>query len=686
MREKIYADEKTSRKEKSETKDFEVKILRAEEELAVLSQVVGGDFGMSVKFGRLGSGSFYNPETAEIILDPRILAENKKWLARFVAGHEGGHRAISKSLEQIGLKKEKAVELYDNLGFGYLGNCEEDCATNDWVSSVFERFKDSSDKNYREQFEKENTAMTTPEIQRIMAMLGYTLKFVSFGSEIIRKWAIGRYSKELDENVRAALKRTEAASKKYWREIPEKFSKGSEREDSARERFKIFYEKIWPEAEKLVKMDIDREKMRELAKKMMEQMKERKGEKGEGEEAMQRLPLPKEMREELEKAMNEKEGLKKGEKNSVPWDKLSDELKKKLQKIYNKLPKEVREELEKKAKENLEDLEDELIKASRGKLSEDENPSTHEELDKIKAELEKEKVKEEEIEKALKKSETERKKIKKELEDKITGDLAEYDKIYREVAPLADKLYNRIHQIFLPHRHPRWVKGFQTGHRLDLAKVMQFQADRSLYDKIWERKTIPQKIDYRFTLLVDLSSSMRGKTIEQTFRGVIVLAEVLNRLGIKAQILGFQDDIMRYKEFDDQLSHKIRQDMAVMRKEVNDMGNHNRSGWNSDGYCLKKASEMLSRQKGKDNFLIVLSDGLPAPDQAHAGPEYELSKVIEAIRSKTKQKLIGVGLGSGTEHVANYYPISLPSTQLKEMPMILGDLLEDMIKFPDSYR
>ncbi|MFZ5364583.1 MAG: cobaltochelatase CobT-related protein [Patescibacteria group bacterium] len=384
--------------------------------------------------------------------------------------------------------------------------------------------------------------------------------------------------------------------------------------------------------------------------------------------------------------MGEKEGLEKGEKNTVPWDKLTDELKNKLKEIYNKLPKEVREELEKKAKENLEDLEDELIKESRGKLSEDENPPTHAELDKIKAEHESEKAKEEKIEKDRKKAEAERKKIERELDNKITGDLAEYDKLYREVAPLVDELYNRVHQIFLPQRHPRWLKGFQTGHRLDLAKVMQFQADRSLYDKIWERKTIPQKIDYRFTLLVDLSGSMQGEKIELTFRGSIVLAEVLNRLSIKSQILGFQDEVIMYKDFDDQLSPQIRQDMAVMRREVSNKGNHNQSGYNSDGYCLKKASEMLSRQKGKDNFLIVLSDGYPVPDEAHAGPEYDLQEIIDAIRKKTKQKLIGVGLGPDTEHVADYYPISLPSTPLKDMPRVLGDLLEDMIKFPDSYR
>lgn len=653
------------------------KTAEVENRLEILAQIVGADFGMKVKFGKLGEGSFFDSKNNSITLDPQMLLEDREYEAEFIAGHEGGHRAITKSLEQIGVSQEKILELYKKIGFGYLSNCLEDCADNNWVGEAFEKFKEDSEKVYTEQFEKENTAMTTPEINKAIAQLGYVPKFVFFGSEIIRQWATGKYSHKLEKEVERALQKTENEAKNCWQEIPKVYSREGERLKKAKERFRIIYEKIWPEFERLVNMDIDQEKMRQLAEKLGKQS-------GEEKESEEKNGAEYELSEELQKEL-----AKKMEENnkSVPWDKLSEELKNKLKEIFENLSEDEKKKLEKKAKKMLEDLDDKLIEESRGKLAKKASPLTHEEIEALdEKEKSEDKTKNKENDETRQKEKAENERILKELSREMEGELNKYDKIYQEIAPLADELFNRIHKIFLPKRHPRWQKGYPNGQRLDLAKAMQFEADRGLYEKIWERKTIPQKIDYRFTLLNDLSVSMAGEKIEQDFRGKILIAEVLNRLGIKTQILGFQDDIIPYKNFDAELSSEIRKKMLVMLKEVEDKGNHNRARWNSDGYCLKKASEDLEKQKGKDSFLIVFSDGEPAPDPEHSGKEYELKKVVNEIRKNTKQKLIGVGLGQDTGHVAKFYPTSLPNLPLDKLPQMLGDLLEDMIQNPEKYK
>ncbi len=64
------------------------------ETLKIIAQRVGGDFGMKVELGKPGGGSYFNPEDRSITFDPLHIKENPE-KAKFVAGHEGAHRAIT---------------------------------------------------------------------------------------------------------------------------------------------------------------------------------------------------------------------------------------------------------------------------------------------------------------------------------------------------------------------------------------------------------------------------------------------------------------------------------------------------------------------------------------------------------------------------------------------------------------
>ena len=68
--------------------------------LELIAQRVGGDFGMKVKVGRPGGGSYFDPESVSITFDPTHLMEDIED-AKFVAGHEGAHRAITPNPKEI---------------------------------------------------------------------------------------------------------------------------------------------------------------------------------------------------------------------------------------------------------------------------------------------------------------------------------------------------------------------------------------------------------------------------------------------------------------------------------------------------------------------------------------------------------------------------------------------------------
>ena len=75
-------------------------------------------------------------ERNSVTLDPLILLEFEG-ADEFVAAHEGAHRAITRTLEQVGLKPKKERERYaEKIGWGFIHNALEDPAVNDWVGGV----------------------------------------------------------------------------------------------------------------------------------------------------------------------------------------------------------------------------------------------------------------------------------------------------------------------------------------------------------------------------------------------------------------------------------------------------------------------------------------------------------------------------------------------------------------------
>jgi hypothetical protein len=747
--------------------------------LKIIAQRVGGDFGMEVKLGEPGGGSFFYPEDGSITFDPLHIKENPE-LAKFIAGHEGSHRAITPHPKELGLSEEKIRELYSQIGFGYLQNVIEDSAVNNWMTKRFPGLKEYTQKTYDEQFKEEGAILSTPEVRRIAAQLGYWPRFAQYGSEIIRDWHQKRFSQKLDPAVEKALERTIDDARKSRTTIPN--PERVERKEiiqTAQERFRINTEYIWPEVKKLVEMDLHTEEQRQMLEDFRQKQKELEQKRKEMEQAQKEgntqrqeelqkeierlekeldpfnsLPedVKKELQEQIDKAVREateklnkeieerekqieearkkqeelekeikeleekaksaqgkeKEELEKqiqekkaeklaqemkqkqaekelkdiqdaldniqfGEEMPYPEDKLSEKTKQELEKLFNKLPRQKREELKDRAQKQLEDFEDAINEELEGKLNPDKSESHKERRER--------EVKEREAERKEREMEKEREEIEKKLEELRREKMTEYDKAYEEVADIINSLYIRLKRFFLPERHPKWRKGYPTGSRLDLTKAMQAEADPRYLEKIWERKTIPHKFDYRFSILVDLSGSMQGEKIEETFKGVVVLAEVLEKLGIQYEIIGFSDSSKIFKEWKEKLSKELRGKLSGMKTWC--------VGGTATTEATQKAYQELLKNLGKDNFLITLTDGQPNNAES-------LKEILKKIANEKRVKLVGIGLGPDTEFVKDFYKAAFSLEKLKvsekerrqgqkDFAEAFADLLEDMIRHPEKY-
>lgn len=254
-----------------------------------------------------------------------------------------------------------------------------------------------------------------------------------------------------------------------------------------------------------------------------------------------------------------------------------------------------------------------------------------------------------------------------------------YEAARRDIAGLADRLFEELDRVLRPDSYPRWVGGHPSGSRIDLRVAMAVDVEPGAYLRLWQKKTLPKKRDPAFLLLLDLSGSMSGERIFHGFRGAVLVAEVLERLGVSFAVYGFQDALIAFKDFADPLDAEAKERIGAMPAEVQGSrpGGHNRPEHNWDGPVLLRAADLLAERPANLRVILVLSDGEPS---GPADAEGALHRAVRRVLAAGEVDLIGVGLGPGTEHVAKYYPVHLANVPLAGLPVALGGCVGGLLR------
>lgn len=225
-------------------------------------------------------------------------------------------------------------------------------------------------------------------------------------------------------------------------------------------------------------------------------------------------------------------------------------------------------------------------------------------------------------------------------------------------------------------RRPRDQRtGLEEG---DLDEEIAYQATWgdthvfSTIDKVRERREGMR--NYCTTLLLDASGSMgwsdMGKVPQldlpegmdkkipvkafRALQGAIIYCEGADRLGVSREVLAFNAENHVLVPYDEPLDDEAKVNLVSYL----DLITTTAAGWNNDGYALDWATQRNYERQllmGEIGLTIHLSDGLPAPDADHEGPEYDLQHIIDTVGSEGRSELIGLGLGPGTEHVEDFY-------------------------------
>jgi cobalamin biosynthesis protein CobT len=640
--------------------------------LSLLARFIGNSPDIKVIYNEPGDGWHWNFQKNVIGIDPKDLNEKPMDYLRFAISHEAGHKRISR-FEEI------PVEVWRQPGFFSMMKAIEGPRVNNFLAENYPKFRDQMKLAYEMNLNFEAKAKDK---------LGYQPRFLQASFEYIKQWL--RTTKgegfEIDpalpEDVRQVVQATLKSAQNSWRLYPSKEEETGIGEEIikkyAQVSYKINHAKIWPEFKKLVKKDLEDQRLQEMLQQMMQQGVEYKGSESKNQDMQQELQnrLTEDEQQELKEAIKQAQQQatygkpgKSGRIAAVDSDSLSPELKQKIQ-DYIDSDKEVREQLNKKAKETLAPFEQKVNEELDGGLKD--NPDK--------------KAKKADSDQQTKKKTTQQKpsqgevvKFTKKVWEALRKDNNEYQRKLQEVAHIIKPLQENLQQILTRRREQGLQSGFRTGRTIDINRIIKERATGipNFESRAWQRRKLPTEKNYAISLLIDLSASMEGEKINETFKAAIILAEVLNRLSIKTEILGFNTRLYEYLSFGQNISNDVRDSMCGMLQETSHLIYAN---WNSDGWAVSQASERLAKQEEAEKFLFVLSDGIPRPSPMHLDPEYELKTVIKRVKEETDQKIIGLGVGPGTDHVKHYYPASIANIDVDKMPNKLADVIRSAIE------
>jgi hypothetical protein len=262
----------------------------------------------------------------------------------------------------------------------------------------------------------------------------------------------------------------------------------------------------------------------------------------------------------------------------------------------------------------------------------------------------------------------------------------DYERALARVAGGIDRLARVLEMVLRPRRRLRERAGYPTGHRVDLRRLVACEADPRRHAEIWARKTVPDRRRVAFSLLVDLSASMRGEKVQAALCGTVLLVETLARLEVPFAVNGFQDEIIPFWAPGERLTPSARARIGLMPLEVQGSrpGGHNMPGSNDDGPCLLAASREILAYPATDRVLIVVSDGQPAGRHSDAD---DLRAAVAALTARRcGLDLIGVGIGPDTEHVGLFYPAAIAGVPVDRLAEEIGGLLERVLLGPGARR
>lgn len=662
------------------THDEQRIILHNLETLAAMAQYVGQDFQMRVLLNKPGGGWHWNFEKNEVRVDPETLLRDPLDVSKAIYCHEGFHRRITP-------KDGVPTSEWQEPGLPFLVNSIEDPRIENFGGEAYPAYRPLRAASYRHHYSKAEAAAVDK--------VGRKPRHIEAGLELIKQWfreAEGKpfeLSESLDPAVRKFVEAALPNAQDAWFRYPSKAEADWDPERISAyfaDAYRIIRDKVWPEFKKLYEQD----RQDQVLDEAMRDLQGEGGGSGAGGSPQQsQEPLTEDEVRELLKAAKEGklEVSKEAKGGGRPLDlsKLPPELKQEISEFVDGLSQDTKKRLQERGDARLSEASQAASSALEGKEKQSgdstDSPSKGSTSTTRSTEAAESTSPSDDFAgidlSALRQHVTippeEGKSMREQFRELLNQDLGLYENTVREISPTINQLENDLRAIFQKRRQSHRESGRRSGPSLNINRFIAERASGkpAVETKAFEAKTRPLEKDYAVLLLVDVSGSMRNK-IHPAFAATVACTEALSRLKVQHAIYGFNDALHPYKLFDE------KTDPIALEKIEGDVGT-DAANYNNDGWALQQVAKKLLVAPERERILIVLSDGRPEPSSKYSGDEYDLKKTTSAIEATQKIKLIGLGMGQGTEHVDAFYSKARANIPIEDLPHELSTVLREAI-------
>lgn len=141
-------------------------------------------------------------------------------------------------------------------------------------------------------------------------------------------------------------------------------------------------------------------------------------------------------------------------------------------------------------------------------------------------------------------------------------------------APLSQQLCEQLRLILEPTQAAKLRGDYRTGKRLNMRKVIPYIASQFRKDKIWLRRTKPNKRQYQICLAIDDSSSMVDNHSKQlAFEALAVIGNALSLLEVgQVAVCSFGESVQLlhpfHEQFSDQSGARILRSCQFQQKKT----------------------------------------------------------------------------------------------------------------------